>query len=92
MGKLGSKMKRVAADWLDLPRDVAGNLPRVTWVGPYRVHVENHQGVEHFSEEEQRMRTQKGLLAIRGKKLVIHAIYSDEVWVEGEISEVKYLG
>ncbi|GGA36384.1 hypothetical protein GCM10007416_06600 [Kroppenstedtia guangzhouensis] len=92
MGKLGSKMRRIAADWLELPRDVAGNLPRVIMIGPYRVHVENHQGVEHFNMEEIRMRTEKGQLAIRGKSLIIHAIYSDEVWVEGEISEVKYLG
>ncbi|OYD07667.1 sporulation protein YqfC [Paludifilum halophilum] len=92
MRNFGGKLKRVASDWLDIPQDVAENMPRVLMVGPYRVHVENHQGVERFTEGEIRLKTSRGSLNISGKKLVIYAIYSDEVWIEGEISEVKYLG
>lgn len=92
MGNLGSKMRRIASDWLDIPQDVATDLPRILMIGPYRVHVENHRGVERFNDQEIRMRTVGGLLAITGEKLVIHAIHTDEVWVEGKVSEVKYLG
>ena len=91
MGKLGSKLKKVASDWLDIPQDVSANLPRVLMIGPYRVHVENHQGVASFSEGELQLKTEGGRLSVTGKKLTIHAIYPDEVWVEGEISEEKFL-
>ncbi|PTX64864.1 sporulation protein YqfC [Melghirimyces profundicolus] len=92
MRNLGSKMKKVASDWLDIPQDIAANLPRVLMIGPYRAHIENHQGVERFSRTELRLKTARGPLSVTGQKLVIHAIYPDEVWVEGEITEVKFLG
>ncbi|SMO50270.1 sporulation protein YqfC [Melghirimyces algeriensis] len=92
MGNLSNKMRRIASDWLDIPQDVVANLPRIQMIGPYRVHIENHHGVERFTEAELRLKTAKGLLEITGKKLVIHTIHSDEVRVDGEVSGVKFLG
>ncbi|MFC4076735.1 sporulation protein YqfC [Salinithrix halophila] len=91
MRNIGNRVRKIASDWLDIPRDVAANVPRILIVGPYRVHVENHQGVEMFSETEIRMRTSQGTLRIAGNKLVIQAIYPGEIWIGGTVSEVKYL-
>lgn len=90
MRMIGKKLRKVASDWLDIPPDVAANVPRILMVGPYRLHVENHRGVEKFSENELILKTDQGLLAIAGRQLVIQAIDPEEIWVEGEISEVQY--
>lgn len=91
MRNIGEKFKKTASRWLDIPQDVAVNVPRITMVGPYRLHVENHRGVERFSDTELQLKTTKGSLLIQGKRLVIQAIYTEELWVEGDISEVKFL-
>ncbi|QKG84942.1 sporulation protein YqfC [Kroppenstedtia pulmonis] len=91
MRNIKGKMKNLASKWLDIPMDVAANMPRISIVGPYRIYVENHQGVEHFSNEEVRMKTSTGSLSITGEQLVIQAIYPEAVWVEGKISGVRYL-
>ncbi|WP_309863196.1 sporulation protein YqfC [Desmospora profundinema] len=92
MRKIGNKLRKIASDWLDIPPDVAANVPRVQMVGPYRLHIENHRGVESFSETALTLKTDQGALVITGRRLVIQAIYPEEIWVEGEISQVRYQG
>ncbi|PTM59480.1 sporulation protein YqfC [Desmospora activa] len=92
MGKIGNKLRKIASDWLDIPPDVAANVPRVLMVGPYRIHVENHRGVESFQENELILKTDQGAVVITGERLKIKVIYPEEIWVEGEISEVRLRG
>ncbi|SFS82092.1 sporulation protein YqfC [Marininema halotolerans] len=91
MRKIGSRVRKIASDWLDIPQDVAADVPRILIIGPYRVHVENHHGVEKFSDGEIRLRTARGVLQIAGAQLKIQAIQTHEIWIEGNVSEVKYL-
>lgn len=92
MGKIGNKLRKMASDWLDIPLDVAANVPRVLMVGSYRLHVENHRGVESFGENKLVLKTDQGALIVTGQRLQIQVIYPEEIWVEGEISEVRYRG
>ncbi|TDF96734.1 sporulation protein YqfC [Paenibacillus piri] len=75
---------------LDLPQDVAMDLPRMTMIGNVQLYIENHRGVLHFSSDRLLLAFPKGRLEVHGKELVIRAILTEEVLVEGVIGEIKF--
>lgn len=86
-GKLGS----VTAKIFDVPQDVIFDFPRITMIGNLQMVIENHRGVIHFAEDLLKLRLSKGELEIRGRQLTIRAIMPDEVFVEGVVSDIKYI-
>jgi sporulation protein YqfC len=76
---------------LDLPQDVTSDLPRLTMIGNVQLYIENHRGVLHFSSDLLRLALSKGRLEVHGRQLVIRAILSEEVFIEGVIEELKYI-
>ncbi|KRF28099.1 sporulation protein YqfC [Paenibacillus sp. Soil787] len=90
MRRLTRKWNLFTAKILDLPQDVVQDLPRITMIGNVQLYVENHRGVLHFSSENLKLELTKGTLEVFGKQLVIRAILSEEVFIEGLIDHVKY--
>ncbi|MCY9669113.1 sporulation protein YqfC [Paenibacillus alginolyticus] len=90
MRRLTRKWNQFTAKILDLPQDVVQDLPRITMIGNVQLYVENHRGVLHFSSENLKLELTKGTLEVFGKQLVIRAILSEEVFIEGLIDHVKY--
>lgn len=90
-----SKWKEKLNDWLvknvELPADVVMDLPRITIIGQFHIYIENHGGVLAFSNEELRLRLQRGQLVIKGRNFVLKTILPEEILLEGKIVEVKYL-
>lgn len=74
-----------------LPSDVMLELPRITMIGQIHVYVENHQGLELFSETELKLKAPKGYIQILGKSFVLKMMYPTEILLEGIISEVKFI-
>ncbi|MGG1516755.1 sporulation protein YqfC [Paenibacillus oryzisoli] len=91
MRRLTRKWNQFTAKLLDLPQDVVQDLPRITMIGNVQLYVENHRGVLHFSSEYLKLELTKGTLEVTGKQLVIRAILSEEVFIEGMIDDVKYV-
>ncbi|TXK84112.1 sporulation protein YqfC [Paenibacillus sp. N3.4] len=91
MRRLTRKWNQFTAKILDLPQDVVQDLPRITMIGNVQLYVENHRGVLHFSSENLKLELTKGTLEVFGKDLVIRAILSEEVFIEGLIDYVKYM-
>lgn len=91
MLRFSRKIRKLAGTLLDLPQDVIFDLPRITLIGNMQLYIENHRGVLHFSSELLRLRLSKGTLEIIGKNLVIRAILTEEVFIEGIVDEIKYL-
>jgi sporulation protein YqfC len=91
MRRLTRKWNQLTAKILDLPQDVVQDLPRITMIGNVQLYVENHRGVLHFSNEHLKLELTKGKLEVFGKNLVIRAILSEEVFIEGVIDDVKYI-
>lgn len=90
MRRLSRKFNKITAKLLDLPPDVVFDLPRMTMIGNRQLYIENHQGVLYFSSEVLKLRLSKGQLEIHGEQLVIRAILTEEVMIEGIVSEIKY--
>ncbi|GAA4858287.1 sporulation protein YqfC [Paenibacillus vulneris] len=91
MRSLTRKFNQITAKLLDLPQDVVLDLPRMTLIGNMQLYIENHRGVLHFSNELMRLALNKGSLEVRGKQLVIRAILTEEVFIEGVIEDVKFI-
>jgi sporulation protein YqfC len=91
MRRLTRKWNQFTTKMLDLPLDVVQDLPRITLIGNVQLYVENHRGVLHFSSELLRLELTKGKLEVYGNQLVIRAILSEEVFIEGIITDIKYI-
>lgn len=88
---LGGKVRKLTSDLLDLPQDVALNVPRITMIGSLQLYIENHRGVAHFADDELRLKINEGELQILGNGLKIRAIYTEEVLVEGHIKSISFV-
>ncbi|QJC52554.1 sporulation protein YqfC [Paenibacillus albicereus] len=91
MGKLNRKLRKWTADMLDLPQDVAYDLPRMTMIGDRQLYIENHRGVLHFSSEQLRLQLSHGVLEVSGADLVIRTIWTEEVFIEGKIASIQLM-
>ena len=64
-----------AAERLELPAEALGAL-LVTVIGKGRVLVENHRGIEQYSEEYIRLGAQGGAVSVYGSGIRMRSLYS----------------
>ncbi|MFB6363744.1 sporulation protein YqfC [Paenibacillus elgii] len=91
MRKLTRRFNQLTAKLLDLPQDVVMDLPRITMIGNRQLYIENHRGVLHFSNEVLKLALTAGRVEVYGSELVIRAILTEEVFIEGMIRDIKYI-
>ncbi|RKD24003.1 sporulation protein YqfC [Ammoniphilus oxalaticus] len=87
----GKHIRKFAAKMLDLPADVTMEMPRITMIGQIHMYIENHRGVLVFNDKELRLLLTKGQLLVKGERLVIRAILSEEVLIEGKVDGVQFI-
>lgn len=90
MRRFGAKLRKYTAQFLDLPKDLVFDIPRITMIGNMQLYIENHRGVLHFSDQLLKLQLSAGSVEIRGRQLVIRAILTEEVFIEGVIEQVNY--
>lgn len=91
MSRIGRKLRGIITNALDLPKDVTFDLPRITMIGNMQLYIENHRGVRSFTSNKLSLGLSVGYLEIVGEALVIRAILTDEVFIEGVIQDIKYV-
>jgi len=89
--KLRQRLKNVFIKYMALPSDIMLELPRITVIGDIHVYVENHQGLEVFTENELKLKAPKGYILITGTSFVLKMMYPAEILLEGTISDVKFI-
>lgn len=89
MMRVSRRLRKWTATILDLPQDVALDLPRITMIGGLQLTVENHRGVLHFSPQSLRLKMDRGEMEVTGENLIIRTIGTEEVFVEGTILGVQ---
>lgn len=91
MNRWRQRLKRGLIKYMALPQDIILELPRITMIGQIHIYVENHQGLEVFSENELKLKAPKGYIQITGTSFVLKMMYPAEVLLEGTISDVKFV-
>jgi len=89
--KWGQQIRNWMAKKMDLPQDVAMDLPRITMIGQIHIYIENHKGLLTFTDKELRLLLKQGQLLIKGKSFVIKTILPEEILLEGKIDQVVYI-
>lgn len=91
MVKKRENITRAMAEFLEIPKDLVLDLPKITIVGMSELYLENHRGIIEYSAERMRISLSRGFIEVQGSKLEIKALMPDEMKVIGEIRAIKYL-
>lgn len=71
-----------ALEWLS---DVSGRVARATAIGSKRMLIENHTGIQHYSDNCVCLRTACGILRVHGSNLSLNEVRPSALIVHGSI-------
>ena len=74
-----------ALEWLS---DVSGRTVRATLVGSRRIMIENHTGIQDFTDECVQLSTAAGPLCVHGRNLTLCEVRENALIVHGCIRQV----
>lgn len=89
VSKYRSKIQHKLSHMLEIPRDIVFDLPKMTMLGDFQLHIENHRGIIAYSPEKIRVAVSLGELEITGRDMVIRTITPDEIYLDGIILGVS---
>ncbi|MHA6250940.1 sporulation protein YqfC [Oceanobacillus sp. CAU 1775] len=91
MKKWHLHLRNMIVQSLALPSDILLELPRITMIGNVHLYIENHKGLEVYSETELKLKTSQGFIQITGHSFVLKLMVSEEILLEGKVEEIKYI-
>ena len=86
------KLKERIAEVLELPKEIVLNIPKLTMIGNSGLIIENYKGVSQYDDNKVRINTGVGVSRISGEGLVIKEITSENILVDGVITNIEFLG
>ena len=90
MEKRRETLTRVMAEFLEIPKDLVLDLPKVTIIGRNEIYLENHRGIIEYLPNRLRINLSRGFIEIVGTDLEIKALMADEISSSGLVHSVKY--
>ncbi|KAB2952283.1 sporulation protein YqfC [Heliorestis acidaminivorans] len=84
------RLQKALSGFLEMPKDVLMDYPKLTMIGNVQLVLENHRGIVEYSEEKMRILVTGGQVEIRGQQLILKTILPEELVVEGRIKEVIF--
>lgn len=82
-------LKKAMVDVLDIPAEVALDVPRIIMTGNYCLTVENHKGIIDYDLNRIRIKIGGGWVEIIGNGLTLQTMCSEELVIEGEIKSLN---
>ncbi|MGI6452992.1 MAG: sporulation protein YqfC [Syntrophomonadaceae bacterium] len=90
MGNKKEILGKAMAEFLEIPKDIVLDLPKVTIIGHSELYLENHRGIIEYSLDRIRVNLIRGFMEIEGNNLQIRALMPEEMSITGEIRSIKY--
>lgn len=84
--------KRNITNSLELPMDIALDMPKIIITGDLRVDITNHKGIIEYTHKLIRINTSIGMIKVIGDTLEIKNILMEEIGIIGQIKGVEILG
>ncbi|MZP28801.1 sporulation protein YqfC [Heliobacterium undosum] len=84
------RLQKALAGFLEMPKDVLLDYPKITMIGNVQLVLENHRGIVEYADERIRIGITGGQLEIIGEQLVLRTILPEELVVEGRIRQLNY--
>jgi len=80
------------AGLFEIPPDIVLDLPRLTMLGNQQLLVENHKGIIEYTPVLVRIKLNLGELKVIGTNMVLSNLQSEQILLDGSISEIKFDG
>ena len=78
-----------AASFFDIPAETLPDVPKITVTGTSTVCVENHRGIELFSDDTIQINCGRKMLRLRGSGFEIAGISSGEIRIRGQLLSLE---
>lgn len=72
------------------PKEVTGQVPRITLTGREQLHVEQHRGLIDYTQEHIVLRTRVGPMRIVGAGLCFRVYTAQEAVIQGRVDSVSF--
>lgn len=92
MKKDKDNLKLTLTNALELPLDVALDLPKIIIIGDRQVDITNHKGIIEYTSQLIRINSKIGIIKITGQSLEISNILIEEININGSIKGVEIIG
>jgi len=84
--KLTSKLNR----FLEIPKEVGGEEPKITIVGFDEMLIENYKGISEYEDFYLKINTEMGIININGYNLELEQITEEDAYVRGKIENIDF--
>ncbi len=84
--------KMTLTDALELPLDIALDLPKITILGDRKIDIANHRGIIEYTEDLIRINSKIGIIKIHGNSMIIKNIFLEEINIDGNIEKIEIVG
>ena len=84
-----SKYDKVSK-FLEIPREVSSNVPKITIVGFDELLIENFKGILEYQDYFVRISTEIGIVNINGFNLNLNQITDEDILVTGKIENLDF--
>ncbi len=76
--------------FLEIPREVISNVPKITVTGFDEVLIENFKGILEYEDYFARISTNIGIININGFNLKLNQMTDDDILVSGKIESLDF--
>ena len=76
--------------FLEIPREVISNVPKITVTGFDEVLIENFKGILEYEDYFARISTSIGIININGFNLKLNQMTDDDILVSGKIENIDF--
>lgn len=76
---------------LDLPSEIAFNIPLITVTGRNKIIIENFKAILEYSTTTIRLNTSCGIFKIEGKNLCLKELTKNMIFVQGILTKFEYI-
>lgn len=85
-------MKRLIKinDFLDIPREVSGKIPKITITAFDEIIIENFKGILEYEDFFARIKTEIGIITINGFNLKLNQMTEEDILVTGRIESIDF--
>ena len=92
MKKKQNRSKRTSfmSEVLEMPKEVATGMPKITIVGFEEILVENYKGILEYEEMYIRINTFIGVINIIGSGFNLKQMTEDDISVYGKIEKIEF--
>ncbi|MFY9613053.1 MAG: sporulation protein YqfC [Tissierellaceae bacterium] len=84
-------IKMSITDALELPLDVALDLPKIIVVGDVKVNITNHRGIIEYTNDLIRINSKIGMIKLIGDSLEIKNVLMEEITINGSIKKIEII-